>query len=209
VPFTQYQGYDVLEVEPSFDQPATEYVRNLKVLDSMAGQIGVTDRAGVPVTQPKAFRWFMQSRADVDLFRQFIAARKGACVPFWVPTWRNNFPLTADIVSGTASMTIPLIQYTSRMFPINANHHIAFILAQNRTMYYRKVTAAVASSSTETLTLDSNLPATIPSQQGGALVCKLQLCRLAFDDPELLWWTVNGIAESILEFVELPFEVPA
>lgn len=209
MPFTQYLGFDVLEVEPSFDAPRTNFMRSVKPLDSKTGALSVADRTGFPVPHIQQFRWVMETRADVDLWRQFVANRTGACVPFWVPTWRNNFPLSADVAPTDTSITIPLLGYTQFMFPINANHHLAFILNQNRVMSYRKVTAAVANVSTETLTLSSTLGVTIPSAPGGALVCKLQLSRLAVDDPELTWWNSNGVAESILEFIGVPLEVPA
>ncbi len=55
------------------------------------------------------------------------------------------------------------------------------------------------------LTLDTSIGVLIPK---ATMVSFLTLCRLAVDDPELAWHN-RDLAEVVLDFVELPKEVPA
>jgi hypothetical protein len=85
-----------------------------------------------------------------------------------------------------------------------ARRHIAFLLADG-TRHYRKITGASEGSSNEVLTLDGSIGVLIPK---ATMVCFLTLVRLATDEPELVWHN-RDLAEAVLDFVELPKEVPA
>jgi hypothetical protein len=201
---TTYAGFDVLEAEPSFDDPTTNYTRSLFHNDSLTGKVGVLDRSGVAVVQPRKFHWVMDGRGEIQDYRAFVAARRGASVPVWVPSWRFDFPLAADVPAASAGLSILAIGFVKYMFVNPARRHLAVIMP-DRTKYYRKVIAVADLGATETLTLDAALPAPVSAR---GMVCTLALCRLAVDDPELVWQSRN-VAEATLDFVELPLEVPA
>lgn len=205
--FTQYLGYDVLEIEPSWDEPVSRNTRNVYRLDPGMGKVSVSDRSGVPVMDRKGFRWVMDGgRADIQVFRDFISNRAGMRVPFWVPTWRKDMALTADLPVGNAGMIIQGIGFTKYMYGANCRHYLAFIMP-DRTKSYRHITASAdPGNGTESITLDSAFAFTLPA--ASVMISFLTLCRLADDKPRLLWHTPN-LAESTLEFVELPQEVPA
>ncbi len=201
-----YQGFDVLELEPSAtSERSTDYTRSVFRHDSRTGKLRVTDRSGVAVARPGGFVWLMEGRAEIQSYRDFIAARKGALVPFWVPSWQHDLLMAADLMAGNVSLLVSKIGYAKFMFPTVARRHIAFLLADG-TKFYRKVTAAVEGTDTETLTFDSSIGVLVPA--ASTMVSFLTLCRLAVDDPELTWHT-RDVAEAILDFVELPQEVPA
>lgn len=201
---TVYKGFDVLEVEPSFDAPSTKWERDLDRLDPVYGKVDVKDRSGLPVVSPMAFRWVMQTRAEIQTYRDFIAARRGCAVPVWVPSWRQDFVLATAISLGATALPVLRIAYTKYSFPIAARRFLAVIMA-DRTMYYRKVLTATDSGATEALNIDSGLPVQVPAS---ATISQLALCRLADDTPELLWQS-RDVAEVTLNFTELPLEVPA
>lgn len=201
---TTYLGFDVLEIDPGPDREGSD-TRNLHRLDAKAGKLRIVDRTGLPVVEPKGFRWLMDGRADIQVYRDFIAARKGALVPFWVPTWRHDLELVADILNTGNTVTISRVRYTTFMFPQTARRHVAIFLPDG-SKYYRKVIGASEATSTETLTLDSNIPVTVPKD--GSMVSFLTLARLAVDDPQLDWHN-RDLAEAVLDFVELPRETPA
>jgi hypothetical protein len=201
-----YQGFEVLEIEPSATGERTiEYTRSIFRHDSRTGKLRAADRGGVAVVRPGGFIWLMEGRAEIQTYRDFIAARKGALVPFWVPTWQHDLQMATDLVSGNPNLSVVNIGYTKFMFPTPARRHLAFILADG-TKYYRKVTAATEGTDTETLTLDSSIGVLVPA--ASTMVSFLTLCRLAVDDPELAWHT-RDVAEAVLDFVELPQETPA
>jgi hypothetical protein len=200
---TQYRGLDVLDAEPSFDSPATRWTRDLFRFDPGLGKVVVKDRSGVAVAEPQAFHWIMEGRAEIQQYRDFVAARRGRAVPCWLPSWRRDFALVSDLLAGASSLVIQRVGYTRQAFPFSARRHLAVILP-NRTQFYRKVTAASEASATETLTIDSALPVAVAAS---AMVCQLVLVRLDADDPQLTWRT-RDVAEAALGFVELPIEVP-
>jgi hypothetical protein len=201
-----YQGFEVLEIEPSATGERTnDYTRSIFRHDSRTGKLRAADRGGVAVVRPGGFIWLMEGRAEIQTYRDFIAARKGALVPFWVPTWQHDLQMATDLVSGNVNLSVVNIGYTKFMFPTPARRHLAFILADG-TKYYRKVTAATEGTDTETMTLDSSIGVLVPA--ASTMVSFLTLCRLAVDDPELAWHT-RDVAEAVLDFVELPQETPA
>lgn len=200
-----YQGFEVLEVEPSAVQDrAHAHSRSLARLDSRTGKLRARDRSGVPVVRPGGFVWLMCSRAEIQVWRDFIAARRGALVPFWTPTWNRDLEMDADLAMGNANLSVSKIGYTKFMFPAVARRHVAFLLADG-TRHYRKVTAASEGANNEVLTLDSGISVLAPK---GTMVSFLTLTRLASDEPELAWHN-RDLAESVLDFVELPKETPA
>lgn len=201
-----YQGFDVLELEPSATgERSTDYACSTFRHDSRVGKLRVADRSGVAVARPGGFVWLMEGRAEIQAYRDFIAARKGALVPFWVPSWQHDLVMAADLTAGNVSLLVSKIGYTKFMFPTAARRHLAFILADG-TKYYRTVTAAAEGTDTETLTLASAIGVLVPA--ASTMVSFLTLCRLAVDDPELTWHT-RDVAEAVLDFVELPQEAPA
>lgn len=201
-----YQGFDVLEIEPSaIGERTMDHARSIFRHDSRTGKLRAVDRSGVAVISPGGFIWLMEGRNEIQSYRDFIAARKGALVPFWVPTWQHDLPMAADLTAGNVNLSIVKIGYTKFMFAASARRHLAFILADG-TKYYRKVTAATEGTDTETLTLDSSIGVSVPA--ASTMVSFLTLCRLAVDDPELVWHS-RDVAEAVLDFVELPREAPA
>ena len=202
---TQYQGYDVLEVEPGSPRAHT-LTRNRFRLDSGSGAVYTLDRSKRPVLERDEFFWLMLTRSEVETFRQFVWARKGALTPFWVPTWQHDLILAADVGSGETDISILLNGYTQFMFPHIARRHLAILLNDGSgTKLCRKVTAAVEADPNETLTISSAPGIALPKT--ATKLSFLVLCRLAEDDPEMVWNTTE-IAEARLSFTELPAEAP-
>jgi hypothetical protein len=202
---TVYQGFDVFEIEPSaVNEREFTHRRSMARLDSRTGKLRARDRSGVAVVRPDGFVWLLDGRTEIQSYRDFIAARKGALVPVWVPTWNRDLEMDADLSAGNMNLSISKIGYTKFMFPTVARRHIAFLLADG-TRHYRKITGASEGSSNEVLTLDGSIGVLIPK---ATMVCFLTLVRLATDEPELVWHN-RDLAEAVLDFVELPKEVPA
>lgn len=198
----QAYGYDVLEVMPNWENPRQNSRRMLSVFDNEMAAPVVRDR-GLVSFQSQGFRWFLNGRAQAKAFRDFVDRRVGSLVPFWVPTWRQDLTVAQLAASTDSGIVVKACGYTTRMFPDRARRYLA--IRNGQAWIYRKVTAASATSTTETLTLDAQLGATIAA---GTIVSFLILCRMDDDDAAIDWQTTL-FAESTTSFTELPKEVPA
>ena len=201
-----YLGYEVLEIEPNAGvQREHAYTRSLARLDSQAGKLRVSDRSGVAVVEPAGFGWLMEGRTEIQVYLDFLATHKGSLTPFWVPSWQHDLEMAVDLAAFSVSLVVVKIGYTQFMFADPGRRHLAFLI-DDGTKHYRKVVGTAEGTETETLTLDSSISALVPAAR--TMLGFLRLVRLALDDPELSWHT-REVAETVLEFVELPGEAPA
>lgn len=201
-----YLGFDVLEVEPNWrDGREDGYKREWFRLDPGVGKVQVDDQAGLAITE-QDFSWFMGDRAAIAAFKAFLAARKGAAVPFWFPTWRKDLQLYADALSGATTVNIVSIGFTKYVFPNPARRFVAIIL-QDGTKLYRRITDSTdpGNGLYETITIDSAPGVALPAAT--TMLCYLPLCRLAEDKVSVTWQSATA-AEADLSFVEIPEEVP-
>lgn len=207
---TQAYGYEVLEVMPSVEQdPSHAYSRTATVFDASTGKITSHDRSGVAIVKPAGFNWVMFGRPAIDEYKQFIDRCKGACNAFWSPSWKHDLVAASPISAGSATLRIQKSAYTQFMWPARSRRYLAFVLLDgSQQIIYRKVIASQESGATEILTLDNSVlnDKTVPA--GQMMISFLQLVRLAADDPQLTWIN-RDVAEAMLDFVELPMEVPA
>lgn len=203
---TTYQSIDVLELEPNWrDGISSSHRRSYFRLDPGMGKVLVEDRGGVAATD-NGFSWFMEDRTAISDFKTFLAARKGAAVPFWFPTWRQDFQLASDAASVDTTLTISLIGYSKFLSSMAARKYIAIILPDG-SKRYRKITNATdpGNGVTETITIDSSAGVALPAST--TLISFLLLCRLESDAAKTKFHNLN-VAESSLVFREIPKEVP-
>ena len=200
-----YRGFDVLEVEPNWrDGLESTYRRSWLRCDPGTGKVRVDDRTGITALD-NSFAWFMADRAAVAEFRAFVAARKGAAVPFWFPSWRSDLQLRTDAASTDTTLTIDAIGYTKYLFPQRSRRFVAFILSDSK--IYREIVNAndPGDGVSETITIDSAPGVALPA--ASTLICFLFLCRLESDEVKITWHT-SSVAEASLAFREIPREVP-
>ena len=200
-----YRGFDVLEVEPNWrDGLESTYRRSWLRFDPGTGKVRVDDRTGITALD-NSFAWFMADRAAVAEFRAFVAARKGAAVPFWFPSWRSDLQLRTDAASTDTTLTIDAIGYTKYLFPQRSRRFVAFILSDSK--IYREIVNAndPGDGVSETITIDSAPGVALPA--ASTLICFLFLCRLESDEVKITWHT-SSVAEASLAFREIPREVP-
>lgn len=202
---TDYAGFNLLEKEPLGTPDREDALsRSMLGLDPGMGKqwhqaLDAQPRYSVP------FSWPCYTHAEIAALKAWFLVRKGAAVPFWAPTWRRDFQLIANVEPTDLTITVENIRYTDLMFPANARRRLAFV-TPSRTIYCRKVTNAEATSADiETLTLDSALGVSFSKNY---LVTLLFLVRLS-DDKLSLSYLTDAKAECMLNFTELPMEVPA
>jgi hypothetical protein len=95
-----YLGLTVLTEDPNRrDQPTHTADRSKVRIDSVTGPFTETEKAKAQ-KQKRPFSWYMETRAEIDLFRAFRAERKGKLVPFWLPTWHHDLVLSEDVLDA-------------------------------------------------------------------------------------------------------------
>lgn len=202
---TSYLGFDVLEVDPNWnDGIQTDYSRPSLRLDPGTGRVFSEDKSGI-ATVSNGFSWFMPDRASIVAFKAFVAARRGAAVPFWFPTWRQDLQLYSDALSSDLNLNIHYIGFSKFLFPNPARRFLAFRFADG-SLRYRKITAATDTGNGlfETITLDSSLGVAVPSS---TMIFFLLLCRLSEDRVVMNWQALNmGTADLV--FQEVGKETP-
>lgn len=208
-PGTTYQGFDVLT--------AAGHNRRGRLVDSIARAVEVLDpgtglragdtRAAAP-NPVRPFLWTCFTQVQITALRDFVDARKGRAVPFWVLSHNQDLQLAADASSGATTLTVHWVGYTQRLFTLGGSRRHLALYAPGSAPIYRKVTAASdpGTGLTETLTLDSPLAAALPAAT--TVLSFLRLCRLE-DDAVTTRWITNDKAEAELRFRELPQEAPA
>lgn len=199
-----HRGFDVLELEPDRGGGTPEeFDRKVFVLDSITG-IRTAQAADPSAASVRGFSWLTFDRTEAKALRDFIDARAGRAVPFWVPAWEEDLTLTADHAS-TDTIVVLSAGYTTQMFPPgNMRRHLAIRVAG--AFYYRKVLSAVDNlNGTETLVLESTVPVAMP--MNATLIAILHFVRLEDDMVEIEW--AGQFAEAHLRTRDLPTETPA
>lgn len=202
---TTYKTFDVLEVQPNrADDPERMFRRRLTRLDPGMGKVSVMERAGTPTCELD-FEWFLDGRGEIGTFKDFLVARRGRAVPFWVPSWRHDIVMAMDATSTDANVIMQETGYTKHQFSKASRRQLAFILSDG-SMVLRAVTGSTApGNGTEVLTLDSAVGVSIPAAT--TMVAFLHLVRLQSDVVEVKWHH-QTLAEASLRFVEVPREIP-
>jgi hypothetical protein len=165
------------------------------------------DLGTLPVGQKTTLPLFLDTREKVRELREWYFSLRGACKPFWLPTYQMDLMPVDAIITNVSSLTIHHINYTTRFFPHERFRHLAFVTHGN-VITHSRVTAAVDNGDgTETLTLSTASGGAIHVSQGSGLVSYMMYCRLAQDSFQIIWDTPT-YARAVLPIIELPRQTP-
>jgi hypothetical protein len=195
-----FNGYPVyLQRSDWGDDLTAQIERNLSVFDNAIGAVHFNDVAGVHRFN-RQYRLVLGTRAEIDHFKKWLAARAGRLNPFYLPSNSNDFTVQNAIADDETFISVA-----------NAGH--AFVAGEigrrdivielnNGTRYYRTIIAADAiNASTETITINTALGVDVaPSDI--RCVSYLRLMRLASDGVEVAYKT-DGVATVALGFVSV------
>lgn len=197
-----YQGYRVLEITPNWVEDLDqEFVRKLAALDYNTGRAWWGDESGL-ANNIKAFNWFLDGRAAIVAFRNWLYAREGALVPFWSESQGDDLTVTATIASGATAIVVRNIGYTNLIKSQNHRRDIV-IRSTSGAVYYRRILSSTEIDATsESLVIDASLGVTLTVAEV-ASVRFLHLHRLEADDVEIDWRTPVD-AHSSLALRSLP-----
>jgi len=204
-----YLGYDVLELNYNRVGGIEERLhRKFVLLDPKTGK-RVTDEQSPAPAAMRPFTWTALGRTEITAMREFLGARAGRSVPFWLPSFQWDLSLTEDILEAQAIATVRWVRYTQQMWgTAGARRHVALWTLGSGAMDYYRIADAddPADYETESLTLD---PAAVRAySKDTTVVSFLKLCRLEDDRAEISYPT-GCAAEATIRVRELPLEAPA
>jgi len=203
-----YLGYDVLDtVDFNRRGAIEERIQRLFVtLDTATGKMSSDEHSPAPAPV-RPFTWTAFGRAEIAELFDFLDARKGRAVPFWLPSYQKDLSLSADVLQNDSNVTLAWVRYTQQMFPNTAGRrHLAF-WEPNVPMTFHKVVDADDPSDglTETLTITPVALRLYPAST--TILSFLKLCRLEEDLVRMHWPTVQ-VVEATIMVRELPKEAP-
>ena len=170
-------------------------LRKLAALDAGTGPLFYDDEAGGPIRQ-QSHRWLLAGRAEIHAFRQWLYARQGRLVDFWLPSWAADLVLVASAGSGATQIDVEACGYTDRVAQDIGRRDIRIELASGSSITRRITDSEVVSASVERLTLDATLGTAI-APADVVRISFLDRVRLDADAAEIAWWAWDA-AESRL-----------
>lgn len=203
-----YQGFDVLELNYNRIGRIEERVRRKFVLlDSQTGARQYDEHSPAP-SPVRPFSWLAFGRSEIETMRDFLDARKGRAVPFWLPSFQWDLALNETIAASSPSAIIRYVRYTLDLWgTIGARRHIALWDIGVGTFEYYEITAASDPEDGITEALTISPVAVREYLQTRTVLSFLKLCRLEADTNEIRYPS-GDVAEATIQVRELPMEVP-
>ncbi len=175
-----YRTAPVLEFEPDAGSGQDlSYHRDAFVIDNATGFPEVDDRAGLGFPQ-FSHAWFLDGAASRASFRSLLYLLKGKQGAAWVPSFQLDLLVEADIVGGTALITIQYAGVTAFLNGVQNREDIRIELIDGTVLYRRILSAVAISASLEQVTVDSVFSTPIAAA-AVRRVSFMTLCRLSSD----------------------------
>lgn len=200
LPATLYRGKPVLESRPDESDDLTlGYERLTQRLDNQVGIPRITDTSGYGfVLQQHA--WALWGRQEHTDFRSLLYGLRGRQVAIWVPTHASDLVAAGQV--GGQTLQVKPCDYAELVNTGKARmgrQDIRIELVTGEALH-RRITAAAAGATLETLALDQALPAGV-SASDISRISFMALCRLADDSAEITHHTdADGLAKATLKF---------
>ncbi len=191
----QYQYIDVFSILNVTD------IRNLgdasdPVLEAVDNPAGLEerDRRRDWPAMTRSVEVVLEGRTQIQAFRDFLTARYGRCVPFWMPTYNHDFrPISASSYELTVRRTELEDGYTHQEGPPATPHqthrYVYFLMDDGE--HYQDIGGVgdgiTTDGDTEILTAGSAWPVDDDLLPSYDLCCWMDLVRLDSDQIELNW----------------------
>ncbi len=204
-PTQTFRGSELLNIHPDTDDGADEeqWTLSSERVGSDLGPFQIRLFATSPVLARKA-QWTLTGRAEFNVFRKWLATRRGRRVPLWVPTYQDDLTLVATALINAGSIDIAAVDFANKFMGSTTRVKIAVI--QNGIIMPLVVTSVtVPSTGVERLFLESTTTAAVGLN---AKVCFLLYARLTDDKVSIEYHNI-GLATVEAGFTELPRETPA
>ena len=199
---TLYNGIEVITQKPDWSSPIGNSFEFM--FDTMDGGTGPLQWDATE-TYPRLTRkygWKFSNRNDILTFRQLLGRRRGKCVPAYIPSWHQDFVVTANI--GATDMSIQVLDDDfALMVGVKPERSVLALRLTDGTMYFRTITGVSTPTPGYTqLSIDSKIGVEINVAQIDALYL-MMLYRLATDLVEIVWKS-TGVATVETSFISIP-----
>jgi len=206
--YHSYLDIEVLELEPNRLVPYDdEYQRKFTLLDTQTGKRWADEDSPAPANV-RPYLWTAYGRREIAAMFAFLDRRKGAAVPFWLPSWEQDLRLASDAMEEQTILELIWVRYAQQMFPdTNARRHLAVYSVDQPATYHTIQDADdPGDQATESVTIAPETPRAWPAMS--TTISFLRLSRLDQDETEITWHGLE-CAEAKLTIRELPNEAPA
>lgn len=168
-----YEGLPVFLEEPNWvDDLTMEYGREITSFDPGVGLPFQTDSMGRALIG-QAHRWFLTGRERLAKFRDLIYRHQGRAGSFWLPTFKADFNLVADIAETDIQIEVENVGYFYTGGPTSGREYIA--IKHGGGTILRKVVTVFPGSTPATELLGLDAPVGLALSTG-------QVRRISFAD---------------------------
>lgn len=192
----EYRSLPVIEHRPSgMGDPSWTPERQLNRVDAGSGPVTVYDTVGISLPDWTA-PYVLIGLLEIAAFRSLLYALAGRWGMAWVPTWANDLRVTASLASASTLLDVAWTGLSE--WPLQANRRDIRIELRDGTVFYRRVTAAVAHGAGERLSLDAAHGVDVAAEDV-LQVSFLMLARQDTDVNLLRYWR-HDVVETELRF---------
>lgn len=205
---SQYLSVDVLPGSTDGGEVLDFSYEHLRTdIDYQTGAVAIDSGARPNPHLIVPYKEIFVDRAALSDFWGFLDLRQGRRVPFWFPTWEDDFtPLTIN--NGfNGSIDYDANGYANWIDAANGRKDLAIIYLQDGQVYsaghqqYVRITAATDNGD-GTETIDCPLTFVYDEDKAGLKLSFLRYCRLESDSVEVAWETTT-VARTRTAFREL------
>lgn len=194
-----YRGLPVLEERPEWSrEPTLAITRKQTTRDNGYGKEEFTDWADIPIMR-QAHRWSPVGRAKLAWIRSLLYLLRGKHRAIWVPSWADDFKLTAPAASTGTALDVEWTGYS--LYTNGTRGRRDLRISTDTSVQYARIAGAVETdANTERLGLDAPLQTDLTPEN--AEIQFLTLWRLDTDRLEFAWW--SGDMESDQAHADVP-----
>jgi hypothetical protein len=184
---TTYRDSPVLLIPPNWVSPLDERnIRNMEIFETALKSRFTVLNNDVP-NIVRTHAWFLNSKLRIHQFRRWLYARRGRVVPYWSPSWKNDFTLASKVEVGAISIEVRNVGYRN-FYQTRYGRQDLIMFLRDGTKLMRRITSAAQgeTTATEILLLDQEISRVIEPKDV-EMVSFLGQHRLDADDIELDW----------------------
>jgi len=199
-----YRDLSIFDLRPHYDGVAAGQMDDLELSGAGFG-LATPWRASGAVRRTVKLPLVVQGFETIAYLRKFWDVHRSRQVPFWLPSWVNDFGLVADASSGAASITVEGHMMSTK-HALGAQYRFIALLTRAGKLECYGVTAATPAGANDTLVLSRVLESDL--EAATTICCPLLLVRPIEDLLEFDYLSGNVI-KAVIETVECPREYPA
>lgn len=195
---TQYLSVDVLPGSTDGGEVLDFSYEHLRTdIDYQTGAVAIDSGARPNPTLLVPYKETFENRAQLSTWLGFLERRQGRRIPFWFPTWENDFQPVTIHNGVNGSIDYVSNGYADWINAANGRKDLAIIYLSNGQVYsaghYQNVRITAATNNgngTETINCPLNF--VYDSDRPGLKLSFLRYCRLESDSIEIAWHTTTA-----------------